>query len=120
MDLFTKDDLKVLLLKSRPPCVSFYLPTRRGGGDADPIRWRNLLARAEEGLARRGLRPARARELLGPARYLLDDPAFWKTTSDGLAYSLCRASSGPTGCRPRSRSRRSSATASTSRRCCRS
>jgi hypothetical protein len=86
MDLLTKDDLKVLLLKGRPPCVSFFLPTHRGGGEADPIGWKNLLGRAEEGLARRGLRPAQARELLGPARYLLDDAAFWKTTSDGLAY----------------------------------
>jgi hypothetical protein len=86
MDLLTKDDLKVLLLKARPPCVSFYLPTRRGGGEADLIRWKNLLGQAEEGLARGGLRPARARELLGPARYLLNDAAFWKATSDGLAY----------------------------------
>jgi len=38
MDLLTKDDLKVLLLKGRPPCVSFFLPTHRGGGEADPIR----------------------------------------------------------------------------------
>ncbi len=88
MDLLTKDDLKTLLLKSRPPCVSFYLPTQRGGGEADPIRWKNLLGRAEEGLTKYGLRPVRARELLGPARYLLDDAAFWKATSDGLAYFL--------------------------------
>jgi hypothetical protein len=89
MDLLTKDDLKTLLLKGRPPCVSFFLPTQRGGGEADPIRWKNLLARAEGGLTARGLRLARARELLGPARYLLDDAAFWKATSDGLAYFLC-------------------------------
>jgi hypothetical protein len=88
MDLLTKDDLKTLLLKGHPPCVSFFLPTRRGG-EADLICWKNLIARAEEGLTRRGLRPARARELLGPARYLLDDAAFWKTTSDGLAYFVC-------------------------------
>jgi len=91
MDLLTKDDLKVLLLKGRPPCVSFFLPTHRGGGQADPICWKNLLGQAAEGLERRGLRPARGRELLGPARYLLDDAAFWKTTSDGLAYFVSPA-----------------------------
>jgi len=88
VDLLAKDDLKVLLLKGRSPCVSFFLPTRRGGGQADPIRWKNLLRQAEEGLTRHGLRPARARELLGPAHYLLDDAPFWKATSDGLAYFL--------------------------------
>jgi hypothetical protein len=89
MDLLTKDDLKTLLLKGRPPCVSFYLPTHRGGDEADPIRWKNLVVRAEVGLAARGLRAPAARQLLGPARYLFADPAFWKTTSDGLAYFLC-------------------------------
>jgi hypothetical protein len=88
MDLLTKDDLKVLLLKGQPPCISFFLPTHRGGGEADPIRWKNLLGHAEEGLIGRGLRPSRARALLGPARYLLDDAAFWRTLSDGLAYFL--------------------------------
>ena len=41
MDLLTKDDLKTLLLKGRPPCVSFYLPTHRGGDEAELIRWKN-------------------------------------------------------------------------------
>jgi hypothetical protein len=88
MDLLTKDDLKILLLQAQPPCVSFFLPTHRGGDEADPIRWKNLLGRAEEGLIARGLRPARARELLGPAGYLLDDAPFWKGQSDGLAFFL--------------------------------
>jgi len=88
MDLLSKDDLKVLLMKSQPPCVSIYLPTHRGGGEEDHIRWKNLLGRAEEALAARGLRRAVAEALLGPARYLLDDAAFWKTQSDGLAYFL--------------------------------
>lgn len=88
MDLLTLNDLKVLLLKAQPPCLSFFLPTRRGGGEADPIRWKNLLGLAEDGLTAYGLRPALARELLGPARYLLDDPTFWKGQSDGLAFFL--------------------------------
>jgi hypothetical protein len=88
MDLLTKDDLKVLLLKGQPPCVSFYLPTTRGGGAADRIRWKNLLGGAEKRLIVRGLSPAQARRLLGPARYLAGSPDFWAAQSDGLAYFL--------------------------------
>jgi hypothetical protein len=88
MDLLSKDDLKILLLKSQPPCISFFAPTRRGGGEQAPIRWKNLLVRAAEALSARGLRRTQAEALLGPARYLLEDAAFWNTQSDGLAYFL--------------------------------
>src|SRR5579871_1181517 len=91
MDLLTKDDLKVLLLKAQPPCVSFYLPTTRGGGAADRIRWKNLLGGAEKRLVVHGLSPVQARQLLGPARYLLGTPDFWASQSDGLAYFLSPA-----------------------------
>jgi hypothetical protein len=88
MDLISKEDLKKLLLKNRPPCVSFFLPTTRGGGQADRILWKNLLGAAEKRLVVRGLSPAQARQLLGPARYLLQSPDFWQSQSDGLAYFL--------------------------------
>ena len=99
MDLLTKDDLKVLLLKGQPPCVSFYLPTTRGGGAAYRIRWKNLLGRAEKRLVVRGLSPAQARRLLGPARYLLGSPDFRGSQSDGLVTSCRPPSSAPTACR---------------------
>jgi hypothetical protein len=89
MDVITRDELKTLLVKARFPAVSFYLPTHRGGAEADPIGWRNLLGQADKQLVERGLAAAQARELLGPARYLLDDAAFWKTQSDGLAFFVC-------------------------------
>jgi hypothetical protein len=96
MDLLTKDDLKVLLLTGPPPCVSFYLPTTRGGGAvycirANRIRWKNLLGRADKRLVVRGLSPAQARRLLGPARFLLGSPDFWGSQSDRLAYFLSPA-----------------------------
>jgi hypothetical protein len=88
MDLFTRQDLKVLLTETTPPCVSLFMPAHRGGAEEDPIRFRNLLQMAEEQLLGHGLRLADAKELLGPARKLLDEPLFWANQCDGLALFL--------------------------------
>jgi len=42
-DPFTRFDLTVLLDPRRGPCVSAFLPPRRGGSGQDPIRCKNLL-----------------------------------------------------------------------------
>jgi hypothetical protein len=88
MDLFTRDDLKTLLEERPSPRVSLYLRTHRGGAEEDPVRWRKHLAEAEERLARTGWRAADVKELLAPARRLLEDSMFWKNQSDGLAAFL--------------------------------
>jgi hypothetical protein len=46
------------------------------------------LAEAEEHLVKAGWRAAEIKELLAPARRLLEDIAFWKNQSDGLAVFL--------------------------------
>lgn len=88
MDLFTRDNLKTLLEEDRKPCVSIFMPTHRGGGEEDPIRWRNHLGEAEEYLVANGLRVPEAKALLQPARQLVEDVTFWKNQCDGLAYFL--------------------------------
>ncbi len=88
MDLFTRDDLKTLLAEHPSPCVSLFMPAHRGGAEEDPIRWRKHLAEAEERLARTGWRAAEVKDLLAPARRLLEDITFWKNQSDGLAAFL--------------------------------
>jgi hypothetical protein len=90
MDLFTREDLQALLRGGAPPCLSLYIPTQRGGGEADPVRWRKALAAAREQLVQRGLRGPEAAEVLAPARALLEDSAFWKSQGDGLAFFLGR------------------------------
>jgi hypothetical protein len=75
------------LVDASGPCVSIFLPTHRGGVETtqDPVRLKNLLRQAEEQLGHASLRTVEARELLEPARRLLDDYDFWQHQSDGLA-----------------------------------
>ncbi len=90
MDILTRDTLKTLLASNRDPHVSLYLPTHRGGVQAreDVIRLKNLLRQAEEQLEALGVRGVQARELLAPARLLLEDKPFWQSQGEGLAIFL--------------------------------
>ena len=88
MDLFTRDDLRTLLEGHPSPCLALFMPTHRGGAQEDPIRWRNHLTEAEERLSEVGWRASDIREWLAPGRRLLDDAAFWKSQSEGLAAFL--------------------------------
>jgi hypothetical protein len=86
MDLFSREDLDTLLAQTQRPCVSILMPTRRGGGEADGVRWRTHLAEAEGRLTAAGLRAPEARTLLRPGHDRLDDVSFWKQQCDGLAF----------------------------------
>lgn len=88
MDLFTRDDLKNLLAEHHSPCISLFMPSHRGGSEHDPICWRNLLTEAEERLVKAGWRSPEVKELLSPARGLVEDRSFWNHQSDGLAAFL--------------------------------
>jgi hypothetical protein len=63
------------------------MPTHRAGPDTrqDPIRLKNLLTEAEEGLIATGMRPTIARDTLAPVRELQEDYEFWQHQSSGLA-----------------------------------
>ncbi len=71
-------------------CISLFLPTHRMGTETqeDPIRFKNLLRRAEEELIQSGLRAPEARKILEPAQKLLSDSLFWSHQGDGLAAFL--------------------------------
>lgn len=88
MDLFKKIDLTSLLAESAPPCVSVFMPTHRGGSEQDPVRLRNNLTEVRNALVKSGKQPSDVEELLTPVRRLLDDDAYWKNQSDGLALFL--------------------------------
>jgi len=88
MDRFGHEDLQALLRKHPAPCLSLYAPTHRGGNEQDAIRWRKHLTEAKKKLVGVGLRAPEARAFVELARRLLDDPAFWKEQSEGLAFFL--------------------------------
>src|SRR5437870_13633150 len=88
MDHFSRDDLRALLKNTATPCVSFLMRTTRGASQQDKLRWKNQLREAEELLTGEGRRTPEVRELLSPARALLDEVPFWQNVSDGLAAFL--------------------------------
>ena len=85
--MLQRDHIEDLAVQANGPRVSIYLPTHRTGREVlqDPIRFKNLLTAAEEDLVALGVRAATARDLLQPARTLLDDADFWQHQGDGLA-----------------------------------
>lgn len=87
MNTLTNEDLKGLIEEHADWCVSLYLPTHRSLPEArqDPIRLKNLLREAERTLETGGVGAAQLRELMQPARALLDDLVFWQHQDEGLA-----------------------------------
>jgi hypothetical protein len=91
VDLIDRAELRGLLSHDGQPSVSLFLPTHRTAAEAhqqDRIRFKNLLARAEELLGAAGLKPPEKSELLAAGRRLLDDSDFWDNAADGLAVFL--------------------------------
>ncbi len=89
MNTLSKSDFKELI-EHTGLCVSTFMPTHRAGPETrqDPIRLKNMLARAEEGLAEAGLRSSEVEEFVEPVQGLLEDNLFWQYQTDGLAIFL--------------------------------
>src|SRR5689334_5484112 len=90
MDILNPADLKFLIAQQGKWCVSLYMPTHRLGREQqqDPVRLKNLLAKAEANLLANGLRRSKVRKLMQPAEELLWDQDFWQHQGDGLAVFL--------------------------------
>lgn len=86
MDILDRKELEKLGTKQDGWHVSIYMPTHRVGDEIqqDPIRLKNLLTEAEEGLRAEGLRQPEVRSILKPGFDLLDDHIFWQHQSDSL------------------------------------
>jgi len=86
MKTVTSEDLSRLLGGQQPPCVSIYLPTERAYPERqqEPIRYGNLVDRAEEA-QRRKYPTAEGRAVLDRLRTLIDDGTFWRQGPGGLA-----------------------------------
>ncbi|MBD3317319.1 MAG: hypothetical protein GF344_16145 [Chitinivibrionales bacterium] len=86
----TQRELSALLSHRADPCVSLYMPTYRDGVEAKehPIRFRNLVADAQQQLVERGMKEVEADRFMAPLRDRVRDTPFWRQQSDGLAAFL--------------------------------
>jgi release factor family 3 len=90
MDILNPTDLKSLIAQQGKWCVTLYMPTHRVGREQqqNPVRLKNLLAKAETELLANGLRRPKVQKLMQPAEELLWDKDFWQHQSEGLAMFL--------------------------------
>lgn len=90
MKILTLETLQTLLDYTNEQCVSLYMETHPTGREQqqDPIRLKNLLAKASQQLADHGLRKPAINQRLAPAEELLSDKHFWQHQSKGLAIFL--------------------------------
>ncbi len=89
MAILSTTELKALVEQQQGCCVSIYLPTHIAGPETrqDPIRFKNLVTKAEEKLVKKGMRHTDAEKFLQPARNL-DKADFWRHQRDGLVIFI--------------------------------
>ncbi len=92
MDMFSRAELDRLVAPQSGACVSIFFSTHLPGSDAeqDEIRLRKLARQAEAKLSDGWMRAPDARDLLGPARALANEPEFWNSRNKGLAIFACQ------------------------------
>lgn len=88
-ELISRSQFDFLSREHHQACVSIFLPAHRTVPESkqDPIRLKDLVRQAESGLKDTGLRPTKVREILAPARELIERDGFW-SGADGLAIFL--------------------------------
>lgn len=86
MNTHVSDYPAVVFASQEPPCLSLYQETHRHHpqNQQDPIRFRNLVRKLEESLAKKYPKREVA-PLVEPFYTLADDHRFWNHTLDGLA-----------------------------------
>jgi hypothetical protein len=87
MQAMTVAELRNLIGEHTPPCVSLYVPTHRGGSPEDRHHFDGAIHSARGELKK--LVPRDLDALLAPITEL-STPAFWKSTSLGLAIFRSR------------------------------
>ncbi|MFP3941695.1 MAG: hypothetical protein ACLF0P_15460 [Thermoanaerobaculia bacterium] len=90
MNSLSRAELEALMAHREGLCVSIYAPMVKAGPETqqNPIRFKNLVRQAQEGLEERGWSAKDAERFLQPAAELLYDSPFWQHQQDGLAVFL--------------------------------
>jgi hypothetical protein len=92
MNVPSREELDALVQEGDGPCVSMFMPMKRGGAETleNPTRFKNLLREAEKRLVSDGLREIEVKALAKPAEDLIADRSFWQHQAEGLAAFLSR------------------------------
>ncbi len=90
MDIFTRNDLEILMKEKERLCVSLFMPTQKAGRGTQQnhIRFKNILREAQEFLSQKGVGAQQIHDMLAPAYQFVQNPLFWQFQSDGLAVYL--------------------------------
>lgn len=91
-DSFSKDTVLALLDAGSAPRASLYIPTQRGWNkrSENQLRLHTLISEAETRLAVQGNLGRDAEALLAPARAVVENDAFWREATEGLALFCAR------------------------------
>lgn len=92
MNIVELNTIESLIENPSPPCISIYMPTFRSGAQVkqNPIRFKNLVGKAEEALRKKGIRDKEIDPLLQPLKDMVDDNFFWQHQKQGLAMCLSK------------------------------
>ncbi|MFD0797335.1 hypothetical protein ACFQZJ_07680 [Maribacter chungangensis] len=89
MALITKKEIGELNAIHGESCISIYIPTHRVGEEVferkDVLELKNQLKDVKNKLVKEKMAPRNIKALLAPIQELLDNTAFWRHQSDGLA-----------------------------------
>lgn len=90
MAVISRDKFNSLVKHREPWCISIYMPCHVAGPEMrqDPIRFKNMLARAEEQLTKAGLRNTEAKQKMAGLYPLIEDSDFWRHKGQGLVIFL--------------------------------
>lgn len=88
--MVSRNRIEQLIGKTENLNISITLPTHKKGEEVqqDPIRFKNLLNKAEKELKDRGLKDAEAASFLEKPRELLEDLNFWNHAEEGMAVFI--------------------------------
>lgn len=90
MEIFTRKDLENLSKSIDGYHISLYMPTYSSGNEVEqnPIRYKNLLRKAEDALEKEDLKKADIYSVMEPLYLMQNNNFFWRHQSKGLAMFL--------------------------------
>ncbi len=87
--ILDKKDFMELSEIHQPACISIFISTHRAGeavlNDQDRITFKNQVRAVKEELELRDYSPRQIENRIAPLQQLIEDDAFWRHQSDGLA-----------------------------------